>query len=136
MNKPVDRLYRICRPIADAKGHCTDKYEMFPSEWQKPYDTGQMFLALAEFCKLWKNIGIIPPRELEPFAIPENSDCAVIRISDIDPDFFLPDETIVITSMIASRQMNFLPVLEGAKHVGNQEKIRGVHRHPRQRGSK
>lgn len=136
MNKPVDRLYRICRPVADAKGNLTGHYEMFPSEWQKAYDTGQMFLALAEFNKLWKNIGLIPPRELEPFAVPENSDCAVIRISDIDPDFFLPDETIVITSMIASRQMSFLPVLEGAKHAGNKKKVGRVNRHSRQRRSK
>lgn len=136
MNKPIDKQYRICRPVSDEQGQFTGRHEIFPGVEQNPYSPGEVFMALAEFNKLWKNVGLIPPRELEPFAVPQNPDCAVVRISDIDPDFFLPDESIVLTSMIATRQLSFLPILEGASRAGAKKKKRGVNRHPRQRRSK
>lgn len=133
MDKSVGHLYRVCRPEADSSGTPTGKHSIFPAAEQKPYSAGEVYLALAEFNKFWKNIGVFPPRGLEPYAIPMNPDCAVIRISDIDPDFFLPPEPPILTTRIVDKQLYLISELEGASHVGTKPKKGTVGRYLGQR---
>lgn len=112
----IAERYRVCRPILDAAGRFTGRTTVFPADENDPYQAWEAFLSLREFCRPWQYLGHLPPRDLEPYAVPEGDrDAAVLRVSELDPDFVAAfDRCRRVGDPLRQRLHNFLSVLAGA----------------------